>query len=57
LVIQTLAQLTIMIVLARLLGPTPFGLAAMAWAITVPLGVLVDAGLGQSLAAKGALAR
>jgi PST family polysaccharide transporter len=52
LIVQMLAQLAITIVLARLLGPTPFGLAAMAWAVIAPMGVLVDAGLGQSLVQK-----
>jgi lipopolysaccharide exporter len=49
LIAQMLAQLAATVVLARLLGPAAFGLAAMAWAVIAPTGVLVDGGLGQSL--------
>jgi lipopolysaccharide exporter len=46
---QVLIQMGATVVLARVLGPVPFGLAAMAWAVIAPLGVLADGGLGQGL--------
>jgi O-antigen/teichoic acid export membrane protein len=46
---QAIVQFGATIVLARLLGPGPFGLAAMAWAVITPLGVLADGGLGQAI--------
>jgi PST family polysaccharide transporter len=48
-VAKILAQLAIGVLLARLLGPEPFGLVAMAW-IVIGLGNLVaDFGLGAAL--------
>ncbi|HXH09765.1 MAG TPA: lipopolysaccharide biosynthesis protein [Alphaproteobacteria bacterium] len=48
-VIRALSSMVITIVLARLLGPEPFGLVAIAW-IVVGLGNLVaDLGLGPAL--------
>jgi lipopolysaccharide exporter len=46
---QTVFQFVCGIALARILGPLPFGMMAMAWAVIVPLSILADAGLGLAL--------
>ena len=52
LVFQAIAQLTFGLLLARILGPTPYGLMAMAWIALTPATILVDAGLGLALVQK-----
>ncbi|MDO8577773.1 MAG: oligosaccharide flippase family protein, partial [Dehalococcoidales bacterium] len=46
---KILAQLLIGVLLARLLGPEPFGLVAMAWIIIGLGNLLADFGLGAAL--------
>ncbi|HEY3368830.1 MAG TPA: lipopolysaccharide biosynthesis protein [Symbiobacteriaceae bacterium] len=48
-VVKLVLQLGIQVVLARLLGPEPFGQIAVAWMIISLVGLLADAGFGPAL--------
>lgn len=50
--IKVLSQLVIGIVLARLLGPEPFGLIAIAWLVLGLGSLIADSGLGVALIQK-----
>lgn len=50
--IQAIFQLVLGLVLARILGPTTYGLMAMAWIALTPATILADAGLGLALVQK-----
>ena len=56
LAIQAVFQLTFGLLLARILGPTTYGLMAMAWITLTPAIILADAGLGLALVQKQGLA-
>lgn len=47
--VRVLSQLVIGIVLARLLGPEPFGLVAIAWVVVGFGGLIADLGFGSAL--------
>ena len=49
---QAIFQLILGLVLARILGPTTYGLVAMAWVALTPATILADAGLGLALVQK-----
>jgi PST family polysaccharide transporter len=49
---QAILQLILGLVLARILGPTTYGLVAMAWVALTPATILADAGLGLALVQK-----
>jgi len=52
---RAVCQITIMIVLARLLGPEPFGLVAIAW-LLIGVGTLIsDFGFGAALVQRAAI--
>ena len=48
LAVQAVFQLVFALLLARLHGPTAYGLIAMAWIILGPALIIADAGLGRS---------
>jgi lipopolysaccharide exporter len=49
---QAIFQLIIGLLLARILGPTTYGIVAMAWVALAPATILADAGLGLALVQK-----
>ena len=49
---QAIFQLIFGLLLARILGPTTYGLVAMAWVALTPATILADAGLGLALVQK-----
>lgn len=56
-IVQTAAQFTIGVVLARMLGPEPFGLIAMAWLLIGLANQVADLGLSAALVQRASVSR
>ena len=53
--VRTLCQLAIGVVLARMLGPEPFGVVAIAWLVISACNLIADFGLGAALVQRHSL--
>lgn len=53
--VRAASSMVLMVVLARLLGPEPFGLVAAAWLVIGLANLVADLGLGSALLQRGAI--